>query len=123
MSSRSFLLLGFVSRSAVYAAECTDNELAEISVELSKVSPVCLTEVESYPAPDKKAFCAKQGCYKEAAEFVFPDCTANGLLNLKEDHFKNLATDFEENCTSDAHGWSAVHYMLATVLPMALLWV
>ena len=136
MSFRSPLLLGFVSRSAVHAAECTAGEIAEARVLISQpVSSECdVLPVSEFSSFALKAFCAKEGCYKEYQEFAktLPDCESRGQ-DLKESFSEKLASEFQEVCpesneekgkdTSDAHGWSAVYYMLATVLPMALLWV
>ena len=75
-----------------------------------------------------------------------PDCEISDGQDLKKTSSKKLENKYQESCpdtsedttndvsigfddedkskdTSDAHGWSAIHTMTATVLPMALLWV
>ena len=202
MSTRSFLLLGFASPNAVYAADCTADEIA--GIDISNLSTGECT-VPSLDASSRiiETFCAQDGCFQDLKTFVetaeFPDCEVLGQ-NFKElteialgvivnsyeaqcpgnivydgvdgedsmapdgentlggentlnpgggntlgdedsmaldgededtpygkdtpygEDYETPASDESED-TSDAHGWSAAHYMLATVLPMALLWV
>ena len=68
----------------------------------------------------------------EAQEVVktYPDCEVSNGQTLKEMFLEKRASEYQEMCPykkfddmSDAHGWSAAHCMLATVLSMALLWV
>ena len=166
MSTRSFLLLGFVSPNAVYAADCTADEIAGIDISNLSTGKCTVPDVDA-SSDITETFCAQDGCFQDLRTFVetaeFPDCEVLGQ-NFKElteialgvivnsyeaqcpgnivydgvdsedtmapdgedtpygEDYETPASDESED-TSDAHGWSAVHYMLATVLPMALLWV
>ena len=157
MSFSSFLLLGFVSPNAVYAAECTADEIAGIDISNLSTGKCTVPDVDA-SSDITETFCAQDGCFQDLRAFAektaeFPDCEVSGqnFKELTETALGVIVTSYEAQCPgnivydedttdgedtpdetpasndsedmSDAHGWSAVHYMLATVLPMALLWV
>ena len=66
MSYRSFLLLSFVSRSAVYAAECTEEELDPDTREkfYEQIVPRC--QYDDTSPSSVEAFCVQEGCYRSA---------------------------------------------------------
>ena len=136
-----FLLLSFAS--CTYAAECTADEF-----DASTVPSVtdCTDDGGKYDCENEE--CPKQ--LESLANFDFPECTINGLsgkvffvdgtlnayntacdANAGSGEVSNTnkdgsPSDSKENDnsnpgSSDAHGYSTAHYMIAMLVPMALL--
>ena len=147
MSTRSsFLLLGFFSRSA-YAAECTADDLSELTSQFDSFQE-CTLEAE-----DVEEYCADESCQNKIlmlSNSEYPDCTSaadgqqvDAVLGPRVDELLvvynnacnttmersvvtsesgNMEESTEDNnSSSGAHAYSAAHYMIAMLEPMALL--
>ena len=148
----SFLLLGFLSRSA-YAAECTIDELSVTEYQSAAIAATaCFTSSES---SDGIYDCSEdcQNTLEEYANFEFSDCTIGStgmtlgesvttgvdqtmeLYNTQCETNLGNASKTNVNDSSDtnggdnnsessgAHGYSAAHCMLAILVPMAFLFL
>ena len=151
MSTRSsFLLLGFFSRSA-YAAECTADDLSELTSQFDSFQE-CTLEAEENSVEE---YCADESCKNKIlmlSNSEYPDCTSaadgqqvDAVLGPRVDELLfvynnacnttmersvvtsesgNMEESTEDNnspASTGAHAYSAAHYMIAMLVPMALL--
>lgn len=140
----SFLFLGLFTRNTTYAAECKWSDVLEIKSgaftddctapngDISCRND-CRTKLDDFVANFEPTDCTVNGeSFGESFEDLVvaqynkacdTNVTRSDANKTNEDDASNSKLDGKNPQSSGAHGFSAVHYLLAILVPMALLYL